>query len=86
MMRLMLEAELLGLASCPLSQAVDLVAFRSRVRTLMGWQGLPQMMLRLGYPAAGDLWAGRTTRRPIADVLVATSTDSPNPRRTSYEY
>jgi len=69
MMRLMLEAELLGLAACPLSQAVDLLAFRSRVQTLMGWQGVPQMMLRLGYPAAGDLDAARTPRRPTADVL-----------------
>lgn len=69
MMRLMLEAELLGLSTCPLSQAVDLVAFRSRVRTLMGWQGIPQMMLRLGYPAAGDLQAARTPRRPVAEVL-----------------
>lgn len=69
MMRLMLEAELLGLATCPLSQAVDLVAFRSRVRTLMGWQGIPQMMLRLGYPTSGDLRAARTPRRPVGDVL-----------------
>lgn len=69
MMRLMLQAELLGLGTCPLSQAVDLVAFRSRVRTLMGWQGVPQMMLRLGYPVAGDLQAARTPRRPVADVL-----------------
>lgn len=69
MMRLMLEAELLGLGTCPLSQAVDLVAFRTRVSTLMGWQGLPQMMLRIGYPAAGDLRAARTPRRPVADVL-----------------
>ena len=53
MMRLMLEAELLGLGTCPLSQAVDLVAFRNRIQTLMGWQALPQMMLRIGYPAAG---------------------------------
>jgi nitroreductase len=69
MMRLMLEAELLGLGTCPLSQAVDLVAFRSRVRTLMGWQGFPQMMLRVGYPVTGDLQATRTPRRPVADVL-----------------
>jgi nitroreductase len=69
MMRLMVEAELLGLGTCPLSQAVDLVAFRSRVSTLMGWQGMPQMMLRIGYPAPGDLQAARTPRRPVHDVL-----------------
>jgi nitroreductase len=65
----MLEAELLGLGTCPLSQAVDLVAFRSRIRTLMGWQGLPQMMLRIGYPATGGPEPTRTPRRPVADVL-----------------
>ncbi len=69
MMRLMLEAELLGLGSCPLSQAVDLVAFRNRVRTLMGWQGLPQMMVRIGHSVAGSPQPARTPRRPVADVL-----------------
>ena len=69
MMRLWLEAELLGLGTCPLSQAVDLVAFRTRVRTLMGWQGVPQMMLRIGYPAASGPEPVRTPRRCVDDVL-----------------
>ncbi len=70
MMHLMLEAELLGLGTCPLSQAVDLVAFRNRVQTLMGWQALPQIMLRVGYPAPGTPAPARTPRRPVADVLL----------------
>ncbi len=49
MMRLMIQAELDGLASCPLSQSVDLLFFRSQLRTLMSWTGYPQMMLRLGH-------------------------------------
>jgi nitroreductase len=69
MMRLMLEAQLLGLGTCPLSQAVDLVAFRNRIRTLMNWQGIPQMMLRVGYPPASGLEPVRTPRRPVIDVL-----------------
>jgi nitroreductase len=68
MMRLMLQAERAGLASCPLSQAVDLVAFRARIRTLMGWIGYPQMMLRIGYPPPG-LPPGRSPRRPVAAQL-----------------
>src|SRR5438477_6893671 len=48
MMRLMVGAERLGLATCPLSQAVDLLAFRARLRTVMGWADYPQMLLRLG--------------------------------------
>jgi nitroreductase len=69
MMRLMLEAELRGLSTCPLSQAVDLVAFRNRIKTLMGWQGLPQMMLRIGYPTATTMQPAHTPRRPTTDVL-----------------
>lgn len=69
MMRLMIQAQLLGVASCPLSQAVDLLAFRSRLQTLMGWQGYPQMMLRLGYPVPDAASTARTPRRPVSSVL-----------------
>jgi nitroreductase len=68
MMRLLIEAELLGLSCCPISQAVDMLAFRTRLRVLMSWTEYPQMMLRLGNPPE----AGRaplTRRRPVADVL-----------------
>jgi nitroreductase len=68
MMRLMIQAELEGVASCPLSQSVDLLSFRSQLRTLMSWTGYPQMMLRLGQKpdsAAAPL----TARRAIEDVL-----------------
>jgi nitroreductase len=69
MMRLMIEAQLLGIASCPLSQAVDLLAFRSRLQTVMNWQGYPQMMLRLGYPATSGSSTVATPRRPVSSVL-----------------
>lgn len=68
MMRLMLRAEALGVAYCPLSQAVDLLAFRARLQTLMAWTGFPQMMLRMGRRPAGAPPA-LTPRRPVADVL-----------------
>jgi nitroreductase len=68
MMRLMVEAEMAGLSSCPLSQAVDMLAFRARLQTLMDWTDHPQMMLRLGSPPAGAA-APLTRRRPVADVL-----------------
>ena len=69
MMRLMIEAELLGLADCPLSQAVDLTAFRGRLQGLMNWTGYPQMMLRIGRPAETAQTAPRTPRRATSDVL-----------------
>jgi nitroreductase len=68
MMHLMIQAEMIGIASCPLSQAVDMMAFRARLRTLMSWTEYPQMMLRLGRPPAGDA-AELTRRRPVDDVL-----------------
>ena len=68
MMRLMIEAELRGLATCPLSQAVDLLAFRARLRAVMGWPDYPQMMLRLGVPPAGHPPTA-TPRRPVTEVL-----------------
>jgi nitroreductase len=68
MMRLMIQAELDGLASCALSQAVDLLFFRSQLRTVMSWTGYPQMMVRVGQrpeSAAAPL----TARRLVDDVL-----------------
>ena len=69
MMRLMLQAELRGLASCPLSQAVDFAAFRARLQNSMGWVGYPQMLLRLGRPVSPVTDLPRTPRRPVSAVL-----------------
>jgi nitroreductase len=73
MMRLMIQAELDGIASCPLSQSVDLLSFRSQLRTLMAWTGHPQMMLRLGQKPVDDP-APMTPRRPVGDVLTIVPT------------
>jgi nitroreductase len=69
MMRLMIDAERRGLGTCPLSQAVDFAAFRTRVQGVMGWVGYPQMMLRIGYPSAPAADLPRTPRRDPAEVL-----------------
>jgi nitroreductase len=74
MMRLMLRAELLGLSTCPLSQAVDFAAFRTRVQGMMNWVGYPQMMLRVGHPMAPKSQLVVTPRRPVSAVLESTVT------------
>ncbi len=82
MMRLMIQAELAGIASCPLSQSVDLLSFRSQLRVLMSWTGHPQMMLRLGQKPT-DAPAPLTPRREVQDVLTITANDGradPPPR------
>jgi nitroreductase len=71
MMRLMLAAELAGLSTCPLSQAVDFAEFRARVQRAMGWVGAPQMMLRVGYPIGPTSALPRTPRRAPESVLTA---------------
>jgi hypothetical protein len=73
MMRLMLAAQRRGLSTCPLSQAVDFAAFRTRVQGLMGWVGYPQMMLRVGYPIAPVDELIRTPRRDVGEVLTVAS-------------
>jgi nitroreductase len=73
MMRLMIAAQLRGLSTCVLSQAVDFAAFRTRVQGLMGWVGFPQIMLRVGYPGGPFADLVRTPRREPAAVLQVTS-------------
>jgi nitroreductase len=68
MMRLMIQAEVEGIASCPLSQAVDMLSFRTELRSVMSWVGHPQIMLRLGPRPAGPP-APLTLRRPVGEVL-----------------
>lgn len=69
MMRLMIAAEVRGLSTCVLSQAVDFAAFRTRVQGLMGWIGYPQIMMRMGYPTAPLDELVATPRREAAAVL-----------------
>lgn len=69
MMRLMLSAHLQGMATCPLSQAVDFAAFRTRLQGQMGWVGLPQMMLRIGWPSGPVTDLPATPRRAVSAVL-----------------
>jgi nitroreductase len=61
-----------GLAASPSTQAIDHDAPRTLLTRLLGYAGgHPQMLLRVGYPAAEQSTAtAGTGRRPIADVLV----------------
>ena len=79
MMRLMIQAELDGIATCALSQAVDLLFFRSQLRSVMSWTGYPQMMVRLGQRPVSAA-APLTARRPVDEVLTI-SADTRDSRR-----
>ena len=74
--RLSVKAQRLGLASSAITQALDIPGVRARVRVLMSWPDHPQMILRVGWPPAGDN-APPTARRPIAAVLTVTRPNVP---------
>ncbi|MBQ0924951.1 Acg family FMN-binding oxidoreductase [Saccharopolyspora endophytica] len=61
------QAELGGLSSCPLSEAFEVPRTRADVRhQVLGDEGHPQMVVRVGWPQSADLPAGTA---PIAPEL-----------------
>ncbi|MGY1815661.1 Acg family FMN-binding oxidoreductase [Blastococcus sp. SYSU D00820] len=69
--QVLLRATVAGLASSPLTQALDWPATRTQLRSRLSLVGHPQMLLRLGYPSSDR--TPPTNRRPVADVLTVTS-------------
>lgn len=67
-MQLMLNAELEGLASCPLTQPVDSPAFRCRLGLYLGGVDTPQFILRVGRPGEPNP-TRRTPRRATDDII-----------------
>ena len=63
--RLLLVATGMGLAASPLTQSLDQVLDRQRLRHQLGFLGHPQMILRLGYGKP----TSATPRRPVDEVL-----------------
>jgi hypothetical protein len=63
----LLRAWLEGVAASFLNQAVEVPELRHRLQRLTGFQGFPQLILRLGF---GGRSTPPTPRRPVADVLV----------------
>lgn len=67
----LLTATALGLASCPLTEALEIASTRDEVRTkLLGGDGFPQMLLRIGWAALNADPLPATPRRPLSDVVV----------------
>jgi len=67
----LLSATAMGLASCPLTEPLEIPATRAEVRTkLLGGEGFPQMLLRIGWAAINADPLPVTPRRPLSDVVV----------------
>jgi nitroreductase len=65
--RMLLRATTLGLAASFLNQPIEVAALRPKVRELVGIDGAPQLIVRLGYPTSA---ARATPRRAVEDVLI----------------
>lgn len=66
--RLLVGAQQQGLAASIISQPVDWPVVRERMRGLMSWADYPQILVRIGWPVAGET-GDLTPRRPMADVI-----------------
>lgn len=65
----LLEATMVGLATCTLTHLTELDASRDILRSLIGGAADPQLLIRIGrVPALGEN-RPMTPRRPLADVL-----------------
>ncbi len=64
--RVALTACRLGLQASYLNQPLQVASLRSKLQDLVGGVGLPQLLLRFGYPT-GEL--PQTPRRPVEDVI-----------------
>ncbi len=65
----LLSATAMGLASCPVTEPLEIPETRDAVRTdVFGTSGYPQMLLRVGWAAVNADPLPATPRRPLPDV------------------
>jgi len=65
----LLSATALGLASCPVAQALECAEVRDTMHTnLFSIVGVPQMLMRVGWPPVDADPLPSTPRRPLTDV------------------
>ena len=66
----LLTATALGLASCPVTEPLEIAETREAVKTdVFGVSGYPQMLLRLGWAPVNADPLPSTPRRPLSDVV-----------------
>ncbi|MCP2170171.1 Acg family FMN-binding oxidoreductase [Goodfellowiella coeruleoviolacea] len=65
----LLRATSFGLATCPLSQPLEVPETRAAIRSLLGGQAFPQLMLRIGWAHLNADPLPATPRRPVGQVI-----------------
>lgn len=68
----LLTSTMLGLASCPVSEPLEIAETRAALRSeVFGDEAHPQMMLRIGWAPVGAESLPATPRRPVGEVIHA---------------
>src|SRR5574337_180276 len=65
----LLECTMAGLATCPLTHLTEMQVTREIVETLLGHDGVAQILVRVGMPVTTNEVAPFTARRRLEDVL-----------------
>ncbi|BBY61653.1 Acg family FMN-binding oxidoreductase [Mycolicibacterium sarraceniae] len=66
----LLSATAMGLATCPVTEPLEIAETREAVRAdVFGTSGYPQMMLRVGWAAVNANPLPATPRRPLSEVF-----------------
>ncbi|MBF6176636.1 hypothetical protein [Nocardia blacklockiae] len=66
----LLTATSLGLASCPLTEPLEVRDARDHIRTeVLGDSGFPQLIVRIGFAATSAEPVPQTPRRPIDEIV-----------------
>ncbi len=66
----LLSATALGLATCPITEPLEIPTIREKVRTdVFGADGSPQMLLRIGWPPRDAQPLPCAPRRPLSEVV-----------------
>ncbi|MBF6170659.1 Acg family FMN-binding oxidoreductase [Nocardia blacklockiae] len=67
----LLTATVFGLATCPLTEPLEVAGTRSAIRAeLLGGSAFPQLIVRIGWAAPGSGPVPATARRPLDQVVV----------------
>jgi nitroreductase len=66
----LLTATAMGLASCPVTEPLEIAETREKVRSnIFGASGYPQMLLRVGWAPINADPLPSTPRRPLSDIV-----------------
>jgi nitroreductase len=65
----LLECTMAGLATCPVTHLTEVTVTRDLIRSLMDYDAVPQVLIRVGVVPVTERVPSPTPRRPLSEVL-----------------